>query len=36
LAIQLLGAPFAEAILLAAASWCESVLGSLPPPPMTA
>jgi aspartyl-tRNA(Asn)/glutamyl-tRNA(Gln) amidotransferase subunit A len=36
LAIQLLGAPFAEAILLAAACWSESILGGLPPPPMTA
>ena len=36
LAIQLLGAPFAETILLAAASWCKSILGSLPPPPITA
>jgi len=34
LAIQLVGAPFAEAVLLAAARWCESVLGRLPPPPL--
>jgi Asp-tRNA(Asn)/Glu-tRNA(Gln) amidotransferase A subunit family amidase len=36
LAIQLIGAPFGEPPLLAAASWCESRLGRLPPPPLSA
>ena len=36
LAIQLIGAPFAEPTLLATAAWCEAVLGRLPPPPLPA
>lgn len=32
LSLQLIGAPNADAALLDAASWCESVLGPLPPP----
>ena len=36
LAIQLVGASFSEPTLLAAAAWCESVLGQLPAPPLLA
>ena len=36
LAIQLVGAPFSEAVLLATASWCESLLGPMPSPPCLA
>jgi hypothetical protein len=36
LAVQLVGAPFAEEILLATANWCESILEPLPLPPSVA